>query len=151
MTAIPKAQRLAVFERDKGVCKKCKVDTEELSRGLDEVEKQLVKMGEHTAFQARQAIKTRLVLLGYKPQSELWEAHHVEAQAHGGEHDLDNLETLCVPCHTKETAMQSGSDAKAARAKNKAKKTPGPVKDAKRKNKAPNVKIPGVNAPVWSL
>ena len=148
MTAIPKAQRLAVFERDKGVCKKCGRDTGELQELLAQIIAS--DLEDSTKVKVEKAFKKRMKEMGFT-KNHLWEAHHKDAQAHGGEHDLSNLETLCVPCHTKETAMQSGSDAKAVRAKNKAKKTPGPVKDAKRKNKAPNVKIPGVNAPVWSL
>ncbi len=35
-----------------------------------------------------------------------WEANHKIARREGGGNELDNLETLCVPCHKAETAAQ---------------------------------------------
>lgn len=35
---------------------------------------------------------------------ELWEADHVVAVVLGGRHDLENLRTLCHPCHDRATA-----------------------------------------------
>ena len=39
-----------------------------------------------------------------------WECHHIVPVASGGSHSLDNLQTLCVPCHKAKTrAMRKES------------------------------------------
>lgn len=49
------------------------------------------------------AYKTLLVALGFRKQ-HLWEADHIKPVVFGGgESGLDNLRTLCVPCHRLET------------------------------------------------
>ena len=35
---------------------------------------------------------------------DMWQADHIVPRIKGGTHDLDNLRTLCVPCHKAETA-----------------------------------------------
>jgi 5-methylcytosine-specific restriction endonuclease McrA len=73
----PDHARLRVFERDHGICAKCHKDV----------------------FNGT----------GRKPRArgtgDLWQADHIVPVVEGGgECTLDNLRTLCTPCHGEETA-----------------------------------------------
>ena len=48
----------------------------------------------------------------------LWEADHVLALIEGGTHGLENLRTLCLPCHRRETAALAGRRARARKGEN---------------------------------
>ena len=82
-----------VFERDRGVCAACGVDTVALrrdSRKLDYAAR-------------RQFLKT----WGLRENSRksLWDADHVIPVAEGGgQCDLSNMRTLCIKCHAVATA-----------------------------------------------
>ena len=46
-------------------------------------------------------------MLNDPKEGDFWEADHVVAVAEGGgESDLNNFQTLCVPCHAKKTGKQ---------------------------------------------
>jgi len=83
-----------VFARDRGVCQACGTDTVaayaalKRSRGKARVE--------------------ALAIWGMKSvaaRRSLWDADHILPVAEGGgQCDLDNLRTLCLPCHREATA-----------------------------------------------
>ena len=84
--------REQVLQRDRGVCAICRVDTRaaygELRRSR----------GTH---RLRLLAKWGLKRLSRK---SLWDADHILAVAEGGgECDLDNLRTLCLVCHRRQT------------------------------------------------
>lgn len=85
----PQYLRKHVFKRDKGVCAACGLDTFALQREL-----QVLKYPERYV---------RLDALGIpRHRSSYWDADHVVAVVEGGGCcGLDNLQTLCVPCHFK--------------------------------------------------
>jgi 5-methylcytosine-specific restriction enzyme A len=121
----PSQARLAVFERDRGVCAICKRDCHALAaelRGMEAI------LDEAWARQyGRRAVGRTLVLYSHEcpvisgpflrlceavglkkpwrfPQ-HLWEADHVVPVVEGGgECALSNYRTLCLPCHRAETA-----------------------------------------------
>jgi len=75
----PRYLRMMVFDRDKGVCSKCGVDTK---AGL-------------SLFTQRTGNNT----------GHLWQADHIKPVAEGGgECGLDNIRTLCTACHKEATA-----------------------------------------------
>jgi 5-methylcytosine-specific restriction enzyme A len=83
-----------VFARDRGVCTVCGIDT----------------MAAYTALK-RSRGKARveaLALWGLKTvqtRRSLWDADHILPVAEGGgQCDLDNIRTLCLPCHREATA-----------------------------------------------
>jgi 5-methylcytosine-specific restriction protein A len=81
-----------VFQRDQGICAICKVDTRaayfELKRSR----------GTH-----RERLLARWGLKRINRKS-LWDADHIVPVAEGGgECDVDNLRTLCLACHRRET------------------------------------------------
>lgn len=82
--------RRAVFERDKGVCACCGADTEKIKR---------------VAYHAKADIWETYRAMGFNwnRHQTLWEADHVLEVSAGGETSLDNIQTLCVPCHKAKT------------------------------------------------
>ena len=94
----PAYQRRAVYARDGGVCAQCGRDTKPLRRRLQAVP---------PAERARRF--PTLLQAGYDryrlERLILWEMDHVVAVVEGGGgQGLDNLQTLCVPCHKRKTA-----------------------------------------------
>jgi 5-methylcytosine-specific restriction protein A len=84
--------RAQVFRRDHGICAICHTDTAKLSSGLRRLN-----------FRGR---KRRCAELGipYSRIKSLWDADHIVPVAEGGgECDLGNLRTLCIPCHRRVT------------------------------------------------
>lgn len=86
--------REAVFERDKGVCARCLVDTAMVRRDMKKLD-----------YAARRKF---LKDWGLKEGSRksLWDAdHRVPVAEGGGECDLANMRTLCLRCHRDETGL----------------------------------------------
>lgn len=85
--------RECVLERDKGVCAACGVDTVAEWRRIRRL---------------RGAARLKALHDWGVPASHrksLWDADHVIPVVEGGgECDLDNLRTLCLKCHRRETA-----------------------------------------------
>jgi 5-methylcytosine-specific restriction endonuclease McrA len=78
-----------VFERDRGVCAQCGVDTLELRK-----RKRKLGYAERLTFERE-----------WGKRKTLWDADHVVPVAEGGgECDLDNMRTLCLLCHRRVTA-----------------------------------------------
>jgi 5-methylcytosine-specific restriction endonuclease McrA len=102
--------RRKVFARDRGVCARCGCDTY----------RQL-----HIIGWLRQAhelpyreIREVAALLGVPPYGrDYWEAHHRTARHEGGDNALENLETVCLECHKRETAAQRKRWAEARRSR----------------------------------
>ncbi len=98
----PSHARAAIWKRDHGVCALCGLDTEALEEAIRYVHKlfdRLGYLGRYTEF---------IRALGKKaarwPDS-LWDADHIVPVTEGGGGcGLDNLRTLCLACHHKETA-----------------------------------------------
>jgi 5-methylcytosine-specific restriction endonuclease McrA len=84
--------RERVFERDKGACALCGVDTHAAHLDLK---------------RARGTHKLKLLErwgLRRLSRKTLWDADHIVPVAEGGgECDLDNLRTLCLICHREQT------------------------------------------------
>ena len=83
-----------VFLRDAGVCALCATDTlvayKELKRSRGRLRAEALAMWGLSSVQARRS---------------LWDADHILPVAEGGgQCDLDNLRTLCLPCHREVTA-----------------------------------------------
>jgi len=86
----PREARRRVRRRDRGRCAACNLDTYALRR-------QQKGRGSHR----------RLRDLGFVPQRSLWELDHIVPLVDGGSHDLDNLQTLCTPCHKAKTVSEA--------------------------------------------
>lgn len=89
--------RDAVFKRDQGVCAVCGVDTKELRRRLNAEWKSLKTPADSKAFRERYP--------WFYGRDSYWDADHIVPVVEGGgECGLDNIRTLCIPCHQKVTA-----------------------------------------------
>lgn len=83
-----------VYARDRGICALCATDTvaayKELKRSRGRLRAEALAMWGLASVQARRS---------------LWDADHIVPVAEGGgQCDLDNLRTLCLPCHREVTA-----------------------------------------------
>lgn len=88
----PSYLRERVFERDKGVCAACGVDTVALRRDMRKLD-----------YAARRKFLKEWRLVEGSRKS-LWDADHVVPVAEGGgQCDLQNMQTLCLLCHRKAT------------------------------------------------
>ena len=84
-----------VFERDKGVCAECGVDCELLFRNL-----RGLPWGER-----RELCRQYGIPIHRLNGRRIWDVDHVEEVARGGGAcGLENLQTLCIPCHARKTA-----------------------------------------------
>jgi 5-methylcytosine-specific restriction endonuclease McrA len=83
-----------VFARDRGICALCQADTLAIFAAL-----------KRSRGRARQAGLSFYGMKTISSRRSLWDADHILAVAEGGgQCDLDNLRTLCVPCHREVTA-----------------------------------------------
>lgn len=94
--------RLAVLERDHGICARCRLDCRKLEAAMH-----ALKDHERVVF---------LLAAGFKPHDarrrSLWDADHVKPVVMGGgAAGLDNLRTLCVKCHREVTRHLAGKRA----------------------------------------
>ena len=81
--------REQVFARDNGVCALCGLDTEQLRKDKRKLD-----------YRARRAFEK-----DWGSRRHLWDADHAVPVAEGGgECDLANMRTLCLPCHRKVTS-----------------------------------------------
>jgi 5-methylcytosine-specific restriction protein A len=96
--------RAVVQQRDKGICTECGRDCEALYREVRELQRKSDWKSYKEAI--ARLNQEGFSLDGYSPQSgRFWQADHIIPVAEGGgECGLDNLRTLCTPCHKKATA-----------------------------------------------
>ena len=104
-----KAFRRKVYDRDRGVCAECKRDTESIRR----------KFKTLSTFDARKKAAHFLRELGFNVDGTqllpLWEADHVDSIDEGGKDAVENVQTLCVPCHKEKTGEHRGRKARRRR------------------------------------
>jgi 5-methylcytosine-specific restriction endonuclease McrA len=103
--------RQRVYQRDKGVCALCGVDSAVLGKVLT-AEWNRVKMA-RTAAVRREREEFRRRFRWYFSRTSYWDADHIKPVSEGGgECSLENMRTLCVPCHqvaTRELAKRTAS------------------------------------------
>lgn len=104
-----KYMRTCVYRRDNGICAECKQDTKKIARDAKKLRadknwKQYYELLETNNISKHRKIWSR----GFG--GGLWDADHIVAvKEGGGDCGLDNIRTLCIPCHKKNTAKQRKS------------------------------------------
>jgi 5-methylcytosine-specific restriction protein A len=84
-----------VYARDRGICALCQADTVAIYAAL-----------KRSRGAARVAGLSLYGLRSIGSRKSLWDADHILPVAEGGgQCDLDNLRTLCLPCHCEMTAQ----------------------------------------------
>lgn len=82
--------RECVFERDRGVCALCGIDTHRMR-------KRIMRLPFAGRMRELRALHEHGMI--HKGRKTWWEADHIVAVVDGGDSNLDNTRTLCVPCH----------------------------------------------------
>lgn len=84
-----------VFARDRGVCQLCQADTLAIYAAL-----------KRARGKARIAGLSLYGMKSITSRRSLWDADHIRPVAEGGgQCDLDNIRSLCLPCHREVTAQ----------------------------------------------
>lgn len=114
--------RMRVFERDTGICAECEINCNQLERrvyGYSSMVKKIYRTEiPMRDYAERKAMAIQLREFGFDARvtiTTLWDADHIVALDEGGSFLLDNLQTLCHPCHKKKTAEQVGRKGKLRR------------------------------------
>lgn len=139
MNAHRKPHRKEAFIRDRGHCRQCGLDTEWLGRIIHQARNHLKELnGWDSKF-----IPLLMVQLGFKPDTAMWEADHILGLSEGGEDSIENIQTLCIPCHESKTAVGTHERAKGQRlTRKRAKGMSRPDKALRLASKRPNVRMP---------
>lgn len=104
-----KYMRTCVYRRDNGICAECKQDTKKIARDAKKLRadknwKQYYELLETNNIPKHRKIWSR----GFG--GGLWDADHIVAvKEGGGDCGLDNIRTLCIPCHKINTSKQRKS------------------------------------------
>jgi 5-methylcytosine-specific restriction protein A len=124
-----KSQRAFLWQRDKGICCQCGCDTE----AIEEREQSFRRLRGFEIWDGRRHIlrtpeeqrqaeldwseyRAWMTRAGFSHAISLWQADHkIEVAAGGAELGLDNLQTLCTPCHKAKTARFAADRAAAKR------------------------------------
>lgn len=102
--------REKVFERDNGICAKCGIDCLGAENRVACGPKWFREQPNGAARAEWLASRQRRA----RGTGHLWQADHIVPVVEGGgQCDLDNLRTLCTPCHKCETAALARRRAKA--------------------------------------
>lgn len=91
--------RDCVYNRDKGICKLCNLDTKKIAKQALSLEGQ-----EKKDFLIENKILFKRKIWKRKHGGGLWDADHIiPVKEGGGQCGLENIRTLCIPCHKKIT------------------------------------------------
>lgn len=102
-----------VKDRDKGICCMCGCNTIKLelkaifARRLGRLRGWLSnryrnkpwRINETNLWRKANDFRSRMIKLGFHRSGSWWQADHIIPFSHGGPTTLENLRTLCVPCH----------------------------------------------------
>ncbi len=98
----PGYAREQILKRDRGICATCNLDTGQLREVLH-----ALRMQSEEAY-LRLSLHYRILYgFGFPLSEHYWEMDHIFPVAHGGGScGLENLQTLCIPCHRAKTREQ---------------------------------------------
>ena len=87
--------RDCVYNRDKGICQMCKIDTKKIAK-----EALQLRTEEKEIFLKKHSISLKRKIWKRKHGGGLWDADHIIAvKDGGGSCGLENIRTLCIKCH----------------------------------------------------
>ena len=108
--------RRQLFERELGVCQACGFDCHGFYQKIAALPTEQARM-QTLMGSPYSTLSGRLrSMLTAPKEGDFWEADHVVAVADGGgECGLDNMQTLCTPCHAAKTKAQAEASARQKR------------------------------------
>lgn len=87
--------RDCVYNRDKGICQMCKIDTKKIAK-----EALQLRTEEKEIFLKKYSISLKRKIWKRKHGGGLWDADHIiPVKDGGGSCGLENIRTLCIKCH----------------------------------------------------
>jgi 5-methylcytosine-specific restriction endonuclease McrA len=92
-------------KRDKGICVSCGCDTARLERILRHAQYDANK---NWSRDITRTVSEIIKQMGFNASRSYWEADHIQEVIRGGQNRLENLQTLCVPCHKAKTRRMHG-------------------------------------------
>lgn len=99
-----------VFQRDKGICAVCGRDTEALLRVLEATrpDPQRPIYSEYVFPPWEWEARALRIEWGFRERGVLWDCDHANpVSIHGPAKTIDELRTLCTPCHRRVTVSQA--------------------------------------------
>ena len=121
MRTNPGYVRQQVYQRDKGVCALCGLDTEQWAK--DRRREWVALKGGHSFEEQAARQRFRAAYPHWFGRVSHWDADHIVPVVEGGgECDLDNYRTLCIPCHKHVTAELATRRAAARRPEREARR-----------------------------
>lgn len=107
----PSLMRQRAYQRDRGVCALCGIDSALLAKALHAEWRRLKLATTDRQRQARAEFRRKY--RWFFSRRSYWDADHIVPVVEGGgETGLENMRTLCVPCHqrvTKDLARRRAS------------------------------------------
>lgn len=98
--------RDCVYNRDKGICQMCKIDTKKIAK-----EALQLRTEEKEIFLKKHSISLKRKIWKRKHGGGLWDADHIIAvKDGGGSCGLENIRTLCIKCHKVVTKQSYSKD-----------------------------------------
>ena len=104
--------RVYLFKKEKGICQGCGMDCEMLRKVIEWVVENRDSESEEEEMILYQLVDLGLPIKITGDEDNrgfvTWEADHIVPLAEGGEHHEDNIQTLCITCHKKDTRELAG-------------------------------------------
>jgi len=108
--------RYQTWQRDKGVCRSCQLDCDKLERttyGYSTMQKlptprsSIARSADELAAICEMLRRDFGFNVSPSNRSSMWHADHVIPLSEGGGFDMDNIQTLCTPCHQDKTSDEA--------------------------------------------
>lgn len=94
--------RQNVYKRDSGVCSECLLDCVQLAKQIS-----TMSLSDATRWLLPLGYPKGRIKQAYEKNFSLWDADHIlPVESGGGGCGLNNMRTLCVPCHLKISRTQ---------------------------------------------
>jgi 5-methylcytosine-specific restriction protein A len=98
--------RAKIYERDRGICATCQLNTEELEAKYSSAKRRSDKTA--AAWLQQIDVKHPWARRAHEQNLSFWQADHIHPRHLGGEGTMENGQTLCLGCHFQKTARQRG-------------------------------------------